>query len=255
MLLFLDNRAKESRSEILANLHLIKLFIHHTLRFERALQFHGALPKLEANCIEASFAEMQQEGYADDGLFPKMGEFFLPLTISEEELKKTRATVSNQVRQNRLEDLMKQVRCLENSWDDATKHRWDVDEKIKDLNERMKQVSFRNTYDPSQVDTTSKPHDQLERLKSIDREWHENRKQYETKLLKLRNVLDQWSTRITDYEKQIDELNRQINNIKAESSQPPLPVDKGLVKPARGFIMYGPPGMNDLFLIVSILKD
>lgn len=198
---------------------------------------------------------MRQEGYADDGLFPKMGEFFLPLTISEEELKKTRATVSNQVRQNRLEDLTKEVRRLENLLDEATKHRWDVDEKIKDLNATMDQVYILYIEDRSQLDTTLTPHDRLQRLKSTDREWHENRKRLEKQLLDHRNVLDLWITRITDYEKQIDELNRQINNIRAELSQPPVPVDKGLIKPARGFIMYGPPGMNDLVLIISIVEN
>ena len=85
-------------AELLANLHLIKLFVYYTLRYEQVIQRSGALSKLEAACIETSFAEMRAEGYADDGLFSTMGEFFLPLTISERELKSPRTTVSRQAR-------------------------------------------------------------------------------------------------------------------------------------------------------------
>ena len=59
--------------------------------------------------------------------------------------------------------------------------------------------------------------------------------------------------RIADLEKQIDEHNIQINNIRTELNQPQRPVDQGLVKPSRGFIMYGPPGMR-LFLKLPIEK-
>ncbi|CAF3710688.1 unnamed protein product [Rotaria sordida] len=239
---FLDNLPKESRSEHLANLHLIKLFIYHTLRFERALQSYGALSKLEPACIDASFAEMRDEGYADDGLFSTMGEFFLPLTISEQELRMSRSIASSQVRRDQLKDHTKEVRRLEKLLNEATMHRWDVDEKITELNRTIEQAYVLYLNERLQMNTTNTSREQAEELQQIDRQWQYNRTQLEEKLLPLKNTLDQWISRATEYEKQIDEHNAQINNIQTELNQPQRPVDKGLVKPARGFIMYGPPG-------------
>ncbi|CAF3702195.1 unnamed protein product [Rotaria sp. Silwood1] len=88
--------------------------------------------------------------------------------------------------------------------------------------------------------TTSREH--AKELQQIDQQWEYNRTELEKQLLPLKRELDQWINRIADYEKQIDEYETQINNIQTELSQPQCPVDKGLVKPARGFIMYGPPG-------------
>ncbi|CAF3180976.1 unnamed protein product [Rotaria sp. Silwood2] len=240
---FLGNLPRESRSELLANLHLIKLFIYHTLRFERALQKYGALSKLEPVCIDASFTEMRDEGFADDGLFSTMGEFFLPLTISEQELRLTRSNVSSQVRQDQLNDHINEVRRLEKLLNEATMHRWDIDEKITDLNRTIEQAYVLYLNERLQMNTANTSREQAEELQQIERQWQYNRTQFEKKLLPLKNTLDQWISHATDYEKQIDEHNTQINNIQTELSQPQLPVDKGLIKPARGFIMYGPPGM------------
>jgi len=210
---------------------------------------------LEAACIDASFAEMLEEGYADDGLFSKMGEFFLPLTISEQELRKTRATASSQVRRDQLEDFTKEVCRLEKLSREATMHRWDVDEKITDLNKTMDQAYIVYINDRSHVSKTLTSREQAKELQQIDREWQNNRKQFKEQLLEYKNKLEQWMNRITDYDKQIDELNTQINNIQTELSQPQRPVNQGLVKPARGFIMYGPPGMILLFLKFFVVRD
>ena len=224
MLSFLEDLPKESRSELLANLHLIKLFIYHTLRFERALQRHGALSKLEAACIEASFAEMRDEGYADDGLFPTMGEFFLPLTISGQELRMARSSASSEARRSQLEDLVKEVRGLETMANAATMNTWDVDEKIVDLNRTMEQAYIVYLNDRSQVNTATTSREQAEQLQQIDREWQYNHKQFEEQLLLLKNTSDKWIKDTTDYEKQIDDHNTKINNIRTELSQPERPV-------------------------------
>jgi hypothetical protein len=249
---FLENLPRESRSELLANLHLIKLFIYHTLRFERALQYYGALSKLEAACIDASFNEMRDEGYADDGLFSTMGEFFLPLTISEQELRMVRSSASTQARRGHLRDLTTEVDRLEALLAEATMHRWDIDEKITDLNRAMEQAHVVYLNDRSQVNTAATSREQAEELQKIDRQSQDTRKQFRQQLLSLKITLDRWINRIADYEKQIDEHNTRINNIQMELSQPQRAVDKGLVKPARGFIMYGPPGMKFLYLNFSI---
>jgi len=231
---------------------LIKLFIYHTLRFERALQNYGALSKLEAACINASFNEMRDEGYADDGLFSTMGEFFLPLTISEQELQKARSSASSQAQGDELQGRIAEVQRLEASSAEATMHRWDIDEKITNLNRTMEQAHVVYLNDRSQVNTAATSREQAEKLQQIDRQSQLTRKQYTQQLLSLKRALDLWINRIADYEKQIDEHNTRINNIQTELNQPQRAVDKGLVKPARGFIMYGPPGMKLLFSNFSI---
>jgi predicted nucleic acid-binding Zn-ribbon protein len=199
---------------------------------------------LEADCIDASFTEMREEGYADDGLFSTMGEFFLPLTISEQELSKTRASAGGQARQEQLKDFTEEVDRLTPLLAEATMHRWDVDEKITDLNRTMDEAYIVYINDRSQVSATLTAREQAEELQQIDRQWQYNRRQFEKNMVDYKNTMEQWISRISDYDRQIDELNTQINNIKTELSQPQRPVDKGLVKPARGFIMYGPPGMK-----------
>ena len=81
-----------------------------------------------------------------------------------------------------------------------------------------------------------------EQLQEIGRRWQVNRQELEQQLLRLKRTSNQSVSCTADYEKQIDTHNTTISNIRTELSQPQQPVDKGLVKPARGFIMYGPPG-------------
>ncbi|UJR20275.1 hypothetical protein I4U23_023406 [Adineta vaga] len=189
-----DSTSNRSLSELFANLHLIKLFIYHTFRFESALQDNCSLPKLEAACIDASFAEMREEGYADDGLFSTMREFFLPLTISGQELKMDRSHQD-------LNQLIEKVQDLEAQSRTATSHRWEFDEKITDLQKTVEVAHDVYLNDRSQMTTTTSPREQAILLKQLNNQWQSDR-----------------------------------------NHQPQQPVDKGLVKPACGFIMYGPPG-------------
>ena len=238
------NQSRESRAELLANLHLIKLFVYYTLRYERAIQRSGALSKLEAACIETSFAEMRAEGYADDGLFPTMGEFFLPLTISERELRSPRRTVSSEAREARIQPLTERVDRLERLLAETTMHRSDVAEQVTKMNQRIEQEHAAYMNERSQVDTAITSRQRATALQEIDRRWQIKRQELEQQLLTLKRALDRWVSCTDDYEKQIDTHNTTISNIRTELLQPVRPVDKGLVKPARGFIMYGPPGTH-----------
>lgn len=152
----LEISSKQSQSELIADLHLIKLFIHHTLRFERALQNVGALPKIAAACINASFDEMQKEGYADDGLFSTMGEFFLPLTISEEELRQSRDyTESQQQQLRRLEQIDHDLDELQRTSDEATNQRSEWERDMQNLINRQNaghQSSENNQSEPNVAD-------------------------------------------------------------------------------------------------------
>ena len=227
--------------------------MYYTLRFERALKHNGALSKLEAACIEASFDEMRNEGYADDGLFPAMSEFFLPLTISEQELKMTRSGFGSQARQNHLEEHTREIDRLERLANEATMHRRDIEERITNLNETIQQTYVAYLDDRLNVNRENTPRQQAKELQQIDQQWQYNRTQFDEQLRSSKSIMHQWTKRIADLEKQIDEHNTQRSNIRTESNQPQRPVDQGLVKPSRGFIMYEPPGMQ-LFLKFPIEK-
>lgn len=155
-MLCLETSSKQSPSELIADLHLIKLFIHHTLRFERALQHGGALPKIAAACIDASFDEMRKEGYADDGLFSSMGEFFLPLTISEEELRHTADNTRIKEQQGRLEVINDTIPSLESQLNDAMQRQSESRDEIKILTEKQNiaNQSYRNTQRQLVTDST-----------------------------------------------------------------------------------------------------
>ena len=196
---------------------------------------------------------MQNEGYADDGLFPAMGDFFLPLTISEQELKMTRPGFGRQARQNHLEEHTREICRLERLVDEATMHRLDVEEKIKNLKETIQQAYVAYLDDRLNVNRENTPRQQAEELQQIGQQWRYNRTQFEEQLRSSKNVMHQCMKNIADLEKQIDEHNTQRSNVRAELNQPQRAVDQGLVKPSRGFIMYGPPGMQ-LFLKFPIEK-
>ncbi|CAF1102388.1 unnamed protein product, partial [Didymodactylos carnosus] len=235
---------KGSRSELYANLHLIKLFIYYTLRFERAFQNHSSLPKIESACIDASFSEMREGGFADDGLFSTMGEFFLPLTISEEELRMLRSNIRTQARIEKIEALGKKLHLLEQQRINVIGRRWDVDEDINNLNRKIETMRLAYLEKRSQVQagTSIIPYARAKKLQKVEQQWQLDRSQLEKQLFEYKQTVDKLINDIDTCEKQIDELKTQVNNIQAELRQPQLPVDKGLVKPARGFIMYGPPG-------------
>ncbi|CAF1390520.1 unnamed protein product [Adineta steineri] len=238
----IDKPTAECHSELFASLHLIKLFIYYTLRFERALQNNSSLPKLEAACIDASFSEMRKEGYADDGLFSTMGEFFLPLTISEQELRMKRSHTHKKVKVGKLEELGRELHRLEHLWTNATSSRWEVDDNINELHHTMNEMYTGHIAERARLSTASTSREQAKELQQLDRQWQDASSQFEQQMLVYKQAVDKWINDIAGYEKQIEELKAQIRNIQTELKQPEFPVDKGLVKPARGFIMYGPPG-------------
>lgn len=224
----------------MADLHLVKLFIHYTLRYDRALQGHRALPKIEATCIDHSFDEMQREGFADDGLFPKMGEFFLPLTISEEELAMCRSNLNVEVRRGQLKEINQEIRSEQTSLGEATARRLEDDEKITDLEQIREQVHLAYINDRSEAAIST------ERLRRLDEQLEADSKSINDQLDLLTTTSRDRIEQIEQYERELDALTVQRINLEAELNQPQRPVDKGLVKPARGFIMFGPPGKTIL---------
>lgn len=248
LMICLETSTKQSQSELLANLHLIKRFIHYELGSERPL------PKIEAACIDKAFVEMQEGGFADDGLFSTMSKFFLPLTISEEELQARGSTVdSSQVRKKGLEDLSEQRRDFEEELNKTTEERTNIEKSIDMLHQNYSEMYKKYSNDRAQVNIESRG--TANKLQEIERQWRVYEQKFKELLRTKTDSLKKCASKIADYERQINELTRKIQNIETELRQPARPADKGLVKPDRGFIMYGPPGTISLFWKFFTVKD
>ena len=260
--LFVDISTRESRSELLANLHLIKLFLHDTLRFEETFQWCGALSKLEGACIDAAFAEIREEDYADDGLFFPMGQFFLPLTISEEEIKQTRTTIPDQARLLQLEHYMKNIQSLQISVAAAMTHQNDIEQELILFNQSKEQAHVAYMNNRSRVaamlsackqskefplKNIFKARKQAKELREIDQQWMFSQEEIDEKVRECEMKLTQARSCVADSNQQIDDLDTRMNNLHRELTRPKRAMDTGLVKPARGLIMYGPPGRYRFF--------
>ena len=232
---------------MLANIHLIKLFISHALREERPLRRRGALPKLEAKCLDVAFEEMRQEGFADDGLFERMREFFLPLTISEQELRLERGLAVDK-RQNLLEErdrLLTEMKQLRSYTNEQKTIFWTYDDRICSL---QKQLDERKVnYCHSRSSTFSKgdsgqQQQQAQSRQELDRQWRQQHTGLMEKIRETQKLKADIEKVIVGFEEKLDENQARFENIVEELRKPRKHVEKQLVKPARGLIMYGPPG-------------
>lgn len=190
---------------------------------------------------------MREEGFADDGLFEKMREFFLPLTIAEQELR-IENELDAQKRQTlteHREKLVTNINKIMKEIDTQTRIFWTYDEQINSLENCLNDV--RNNYAQELSTTTTGSGDgqqqqQARALQQIHRKW----RQEETKLTEAikdkKELKSDLGRTIAEFEIERDKSNARLENIKTELAIPPKCVDKRLVKPARGLIMYGPPG-------------
>ncbi|CAF4671549.1 unnamed protein product, partial [Rotaria sp. Silwood2] len=243
-------------SELFANLHLIKLFIWHKLRDQPAVQRHGALAKLEMKCLNVAFEEMRSEGFVDDGLFPKIREFFLPLTISEQELHVKRS--SNQTaRLTRCKQLRKQIELYTTKLDELN----DADQKCNEETLRMEQLIKDHEDKHSQVLTTwkskknnKKQQKQLEALHRIYQDCLKRQDNFLKQRHKLKQEKETIQKTINEWQNKIEGTKERLQTIEIELNTPHKPVQKQLVKPPRGLIMYGPPGTGKSDILSKLAK-
>ena len=232
---------------MLANLHLIKLFICHTLREERIIRRHGALPKLEAACLDRVITEMRDEGFADDGLFPKIAEFFLPLTISEQELCIERG-LDQQKRQELTSLHEKLLTTMKNKTVENNEQKaiyWTYDDQIISLEKEL--IRVRNIYSQERAKMAERISGELQQQQAQElQKLHQQRLEKERELLKqiteLKKLKNDLRKVIDGLDDEIDQITERVANIECELTVTPKYVDKKLIKPARGLIMYGPPG-------------
>lgn len=237
-----------SCSELLANLHLIKLFICHTLREERVVRRHGALPKLEAACLDLVITEMRDEGFADDGLLPKIAEFFLPLTIAEQELCIQRG-LDQQKRQKLIADREQLSIIVKEKIDQYNAHKEcyrAFEETVTQLEKELAEV--RNIYSRERAQMAEKltgdqQQEQAKKLQILSQQRAEKRGELSRKLGENGNQNKELKRNMDVLKEEIEQLGERIAVIDVELyTTIPKYVDKKLIKPARGLIMYGPPG-------------
>lgn len=191
---------------------------------------------------------MHEEGFADDGLFPKMKEFFLPLTISEQELCIDRE-LDKQKRQTLMEhrEKLKADICIKNKdYNEQQAIFWTYDDQIIELKKELKQCQDRFSKDRSTP--AARPTDgqqqkqQVRELQQFNQKCHKEQADLTKKIRGIENLKNDLKKIIDQLEQEINEITARIENIDIELVASPKYVDKQLIKPARGLIMYGPPG-------------
>ena len=217
----------ESQSEILAYLHQIKLYFHHKLA-DRFAEARVPTPaKVNPRCVRLSFDEMRRDGFADDGLFDQMEKFFLALTMVEQDLAidERRWRSIAEVRRNEKEQLLaKQDRLFvelnkrENEYYD---HYVSIRKLRKDIGSQRR-VSIGEDgerYEAFPVPVLIEDHQiAMERLEPVRTDLR---------------------TQLHDTKYLIDNIEQTLNEHNVHSGRHN---ERDLIKPNRGFIMYGPPG-------------
>ncbi|CAF3872439.1 unnamed protein product [Rotaria sp. Silwood1] len=245
---------------MLAKLHLIKLFFWYILRDEEAIRRQGFLPQLDPRCLNKAFEEMHAEGFADDGLFPKIRDFFLPLTISERELHKERPHMER-LRQTRLAKRNRLLEDLE-QYQNALKERADVywrhDDIVLDLEKRLANEETQYTQTSTKLISSKKGgRAQPEQARELH-QLHEKSKITQTQLRQhlheIKNRKKEVGKVVNDLETNIDETKALVTVIENELAASSKHVDKRLIKPPRGLIMYGPPGTGKSDIMSKLSK-
>ncbi|CAF0891486.1 unnamed protein product [Adineta ricciae] len=199
--------------ELLATLHKIKLYFHHILgdKLTAINDFTPAM--LDNRCVDGVFDEMQQAGFADDGLFGQMKNFFLPLTVTKKDLL---------INDNQLKSIRREY---EKSLDRANKSK----------------ENLQQQYEKAHSDYWH----HVDRIKELEQEVPNTK---DTKEM-IRNQQKQMATKVKEIEDLVEQLKRQTN-IQAQTADLLRPeninnmkqINPDLIKMNRGFIMYGPPG-------------
>jgi len=228
-----------SKAEIRANLHMIKLFFHRQLEDIEGIQ---TIPRLDSYCVKQAFNEMRQEGYEDDGLFDQMELFFQPLTVTDKELVIDENDLSNLD-----DDDVKKKKCLDAEINDF-KERFEIINKqriqlIEDI-EKIKNQR-RENYDNNKKELENKSNEQRNQL---DRNWSKEEDRLKAEMNSKEEYLKKLEEQLQDIESKRMSSEQLLEIIRKNLLSTGKIIDRGLVRPHRGFIMYGPPGENTRFV-------
>ncbi|CAF0908395.1 unnamed protein product [Rotaria sordida] len=266
-----------SNSELYANLHLIKLYVCDILRDQPAVKRFGNLSKLETKCLDEAFKEMQSEGFVDDGLFSRMKEFFLPLTISQQELHLHWSSDGHiqrswsERREKLLENLNelktnheKEVKQYEKYNDEISRVEKSIDDaqrcyfnKAATLHSKSNNIEHTGTINPLRLFGWKSRRHTKEQALILHQAYKDFERQKSSLLKKLNELQEMRNTirmKITDFETQIEEEKERLDMIETNLNTPQQPVDNQLVKPPRGLLLYGPPGTGKSDILSKLAK-
>lgn len=240
---FSNSENQLAHCELLAELHMIKLYFIHQIENENGIE---TIPHLEAKCVENAFEEMRKEGYEDDGLFDDMKLFFQPLTITDKELN-----ISPDEMLSANKDQKKEIEKLNKSIDKLNKEYNKKHGEYEQLNEEMtklKNARNKEHEDHQLLMQTNLSYQERTRLNfewcsRADAKWIQI-KELESKMTPIKNKLQEIKQAQTEKEESRNTIQTQLSNTKTE-------IDRNLIQLHRGFIMYGPPGIFMFFFLVN----
>ncbi|CAF1043150.1 unnamed protein product, partial [Didymodactylos carnosus] len=242
------DKSSYSKSELRANLHMIKLYFIRQLENKKGIE---QIPQLEKYCVEEAFKEMRAEGYEDDGLFDEMELFFQPLTVTDEELKinKDQLEKLNKEQHKRKKALDDRIKQLREKIEAITNELKELGDKVDELKEKR-----RGEFELNKKEM-EKPENQSYQTKTkLDKSWSDKNDEFTVEINK-------FQTKITEKERELKKLEAKKvdkenllkiidNSLRADQTK----IDKKLVKAHRGFIMYGPPGTGKSAIMSKLAK-
>ncbi|CAF0945876.1 unnamed protein product [Adineta ricciae] len=261
----MKEKSVPSVAELYADLHLVKLYFRYMLREHPAVKEIEDLAKIDIKCLSFAFEEIESEIFNDDKLFERMKEFFLPLTISEEELRRHWSSNGNIqcVWEEKRQNLHRKGKELERKLVEAQQIEQELSSKTDEIEEQIDETAKKSLAIKERQDSLEDSYKQKnmvtrflqKKLKQGKRtekeieavcEEYQRCKQIKDKLMsqlsKCKEKEKKASEKVEDLENQIEETKVALNRINTKLDKKPGPVDTQLVKPPRGLILYGPPG-------------
>ncbi|CAF4212925.1 unnamed protein product [Rotaria sp. Silwood2] len=246
-----NKRKNESESEILAKIHMIKLYFSHALQNEEGIV---RLSKLDARCVTKAFEEMRQD-YEDDGLFDEMIQFFLPLTVTDHEL----VLDANEIHLN-TEEKRRTQNQYEREIQTLIRENGSIVEDIESRKTILGQIKEERQRLFEELESDLKEI-KMTRLTSYAREKNDLEKKWSRKdtiqsdrSKEIKKKIEQMEILHKANEALIKDKRNLLNTIIDDLNNQQTHIDNKLVKPHRGFIMYGPPGTGKSHIMSQLAK-
>ncbi len=248
MVTTLDNQTSYSKSELRANLHMIKLYFIRQLENENDIE---EIPKLDVYCVEKAFEEMRDEGYEDDGLFDEMKLFFQPLTVTDDELTinpnlLSRLNKQQQREKDKLEEEIRKLNeCIEEKNNDLRK----LMEKMEGLKEKR-----RKEFEESEIEINKKKNSSYQIQTKLNKLWSDKNDEWKKRIDAINKEIQHKEKELKDVENTKTDKENLLKIIEDNLIANKTKIDRKMVKPHRGCIMYGPPGKDYCGIDTFILQ-
>lgn len=218
---------------------MIKLYFNRQLEDKDGIEL---IPRLEAYCVDTAFQEMREEGYEDDGLFDEMKLFFQPLTVTDKELIINKNTLSTLYREQLAEkkELIAEIEKLKKRFTEK-------DAQINKLSNEIEQIITKRAAEFLQYETDldKKENESINKQMELNNIWEIRDLQWDEEINSKKELLAEYENELQTIEKDRKYNENLSQIIQKNLSSNHMIIDRRLVKPHRGFIMYGPPGNNN----------